>query len=481
MSEGKNKAAALWAKVCNYVKTCYSGEYETALQWFQGMVPLNLTEGELTLGVNDEFFATWITDNYGELIRESLRACGGADDLALKFEYGYLPDDAKKSDDDIEVENEASEAGRNDFIDGVDPDQPGKNSVPDDEQCKNLKEQLAFVNGQTFNNFVVGEENRYAFTAASTAAKKPGTFNPVYIYGGSGMGKTHLLKAVTYDVLTSTPKAIVRYTTCEEFLNEFVDSLRSHTNNEFRARFRNVDYLLVDDVHHLAGKTQLQEEFFNTFNALHSANKQIILTSDKQPSEIQGLEERLVSRFLSGITTQITQPTFETRLAILKQEQMSQKLKLSDDVLNFIAKSIVSNIRPLKGALLRLSMIATALGRPIDLETAQSELADLLDKEAETRTVTIEAIQKVVTDYFGLHVSDITGPKRPKNIAEARMIAMYLARKMTTHTHQEIGLAFGGRNHATVVHAVQHVEDMSLKNEDLKAQLKQFQRQLRSV
>ena len=336
------------------------------------------------------------------------------------------------------------------------------------------------IRKHSFENFVVGEENRYAYSAANAAAQNPGSINPLYIYGGPGMGKTHLLLAVAHDVLARNPKARVRYTSCEGFLNAFLESLRTKTMYEFREEFRNVDYLLVDDVHTLGNKTSLQEEFFNTFNTLYGLGKQIILTSDKQPSEIPGLESRLVSRFVSGVTTQITPSSFETRLAILKQEQQGLRLKLGDDVLTFIAERISSNIRPLKGALMSLSMYAAAMKQEIDLETAKRILSDQLEKEAESRTISIEEIQKAVAEEFGLQVYDLTGPKKPKNIADPRMIAMYLSRKLTVKSHQDIGRAFGGRSHGTVIHAVKQIEANSLKDEELKRVLNQLQRKLRA-
>ena len=240
-----------------------------------------------------------------------------------------------------------------------------------------------------------------------------------------------------------------------------------------------VDVLLIDDVHQLGGKEQLQEEFFNTFNTLHNAGKQIILTSDKQPSDIPGLEARLVTRFQSGVTTQITAPTYETRLSILQHEQTEQ-LKLAPEILQYIAARVSSSIRTLKGALMRLVAYASMTRSPsVPMAVAEDLLADLLDKEAESRKVTIDGIQKTVAEHFGLRVTDLTGSKRPKNIAEPRMIAMYLSREMTDHSLVEIGSAFGGRNHATVLHALSQVEKLSKANEDTRRTISNLQRKIR--
>jgi chromosomal replication initiator protein len=429
-------------------------------QWFKKMVPISIDETQIVIGTSDDFFADIVMKNYGDLISEALSAAGHSG-LKVVFESGYY--DSEEPDLPPDPDPDSSQVSMFD--------------APDDDEANGKLAEL--ISRHSFDNFVVGEENRYAYTAALSAAQKPGTINPLYIYGGSGMGKTHLLLAVAHEVRARNPKARVRYTSCENFLNAFLDSLRTKTMYEFRETFRNVDYLLVDDVHTLGNKTSLQEEFFNTFNTLYGLGKQIILTSDRQPSEIPGLENRLVSRFVSGVTTQITQSSFETRLAILKQEQQCLRLKLSDEVLSFIAERISSNIRPLKGALMCLSMYATAMKQEIDLEAAKRILSDQLEKEAESRTISIEEIQKAVAEEFGIQVYDLTGPKKPKNIAEPRMIAMYLSRKLTTKPHQEIGRAFGGRSHGTVIHAVKQIEENSLKDEELKRVLNQLQRKLR--
>ena len=456
MSNGERNASEVWKTVCGYIRTKSETAYK---QWFKKLVPISIDEAQIVLGASDNFFASWVKNNFGDLLADALAFAGYAG-IQVVFESGYCPEDAAPGDY---------------------PDESAPPSGVSSTDSDLINPELArLIRKHSFENFVVGEENRYAYSAANAAAQNPGSINPLYIYGGPGMGKTHLLLAVAHDVLARNPKARVRYTSCEGFLNAFLESLRTKTMYEFREEFRNVDYLLVDDVHTLGNKTSLQEEFFNTFNTLYGLGKQIILTSDKQPSEIPGLESRLVSRFVSGVTTQITPSSFETRLAILKQEQQGLRLKLGDDVLTFIAERISSNIRPLKGALMSLSMYAAAMKQEIDLETAKRILSDQLEKEAESRTISIEEIQKAVAEEFGLQVYDLTGPKKPKNIADPRMIAMYLSRKLTVKSHQDIGRAFGGRSHGTVIHAVKQIEANSLKDEELKRVLNQLQRKLRA-
>ncbi len=462
----------LWNRLCVVVQKTHNMANTSLTYWFGSIHPVSLSETELTLGVPDDFFCRFFTQNYGDMVVEALQTLGFAD-VEVKYELGY----SNNPQDDFSDETAIQQNGNT----GLQTSTP--RSIADyrkKEEEEHRASILKFVGNCTFDSFVVGEENRYAYMSSFAAAQMQGCYNPMYIYGGSGMGKTHLLKAVYHYVSINRPEAKIYYTTCEDFLNEFVESLKNRTNSEFRNKYRNFDYLLIDDVHHLSGRTQLQEEFFNTFNALYSRGSQIFLTSDKQPSEIHGLEERLVSRFQSGCTSQITQTTFETRLAILRQEQENQRMKFGDDVLNFIAKHITSNIRPLKGALIRLTMISTALGYPASLEIAQKELADMVGQEIEQKSISLETIQKVVAEHYGLQVSDLIGNMRPKNIAEARMIAMYLGRRITGFSQKEIGIAFGGRTHATVIHAIKQVEEMSLKNSEFKNTLLQLQSKLHS-
>ena len=332
----------------------------------------------------------------------------------------------------------------------------------------------------TFENFVVGEENRYAYTAARRAAENPGLFNPLYIYGNTGIGKTHLLHAVVHETEKRNPDMVVRYATCEEILNSFVESLKSHKYGEFREQLCNVDMLLVDDIHMLGGKGQLQEQFFNAFNVLYSEGKQIILTSDKRPSEIAGLEARLISRFEQGLTTEIYAPGLEVRIAILRGMQQDFMIQFPDEILEFIASRVSSNVRRLRGALMQLLTRASLdPDMPITVERVDYILHSVFEEEFTSQQITVDEIQKKVAEYFNLRISDLLSNKRPKSIAEPRMVAMYLARKLTTGSFPQIGSAFG-RNHATIMNACDKVPDLCKQDEELRRAVSLLERQLKS-
>ncbi len=446
-----------WTKTCELLKKrLHQANYE---QWFGSIVPVRFDGEQIVLGVSDDFFADWLKDHFGDILTDAL--CEAAScKISFILETGHVKVDEIKASAELDAEAEAA-SPREDF---------SKNN------CR-----ASGLARHTFANFVVGEENRYAYAAAKTAADTPGTYNPLYIYGGTGIGKTHLLQAVANQVLERNSRAIVKYVTCEEFLNNYVDSLRNKRHAEFRSSVRKVDVILVDDVHMLANKTQLQEEFFNTFNSLYNENKQIILTSDKQPCEIVGLEDRLVSRFESGVTTEISAPVFETRLAILRMMQEGHLIKIEDEVLRFLANRISSSVRRLKGALLRLVAFASAMSnRKISIEDAESLLHKVIEEESAAKIVSIYSIQKAVADHFDIRVNDILSEKRPRNIAEPRMVAMYLARKMTSYSFPEIGAAFG-KNHATIMNANKKIPEICEKNENMRRSISLIQRQLQQV
>jgi chromosomal replication initiator protein len=330
----------------------------------------------------------------------------------------------------------------------------------------------------TFETFVVGNNNRIVHAAASAVAESPGkAYNPLFIYGGVGLGKTHLLQAIASEVHRRRKRAKTLFLTSEEFVNMYVEALQSKKLPQFRKQMRSLDLLAIDDVQFFEGKVSTSEEFFHTFNALHNAHRQIVLASDRTPQELSGLEQRLVSRFEWGIAEEILPPDFETRVAILKQKQTQHKIKLDDDVLYLIAKNIPSNIRNLEGALTKLIMHMSAFGNGMTAERAEDILRDRFDSEA-SQALTIEAIQRRVAEHFDIRFADMTSSRRPKNIAEPRMVAMYLSRTLTNQSLPVIGEAFR-RNHATIHHAVDAIEKRMVADESLRMHVGVLQRQLR--
>jgi chromosomal replication initiator protein len=303
----------------------------------------------------------------------------------------------------------------------------------------------------SFDTFIIGPSNSFPHAASMAVAQSPGrAYNPLFLYGGTGLGKTHLMQAIGHHV-QHTNKQTVCYLSCETFTNEYIDALQRKALVQFRKKYRTVDLLLLDDVQFLGGKERMQEEFFHTFNALHHASKQIVLTCDRPASEIPGLEHRLVSRFEWGLVTQLEQPDVETRIAILRRKQEEMNVQLPADVINYLAEHVRSNIRRLEGALVRAVSYASLTGRPLNVEVVEHLLRDTLDQEKESN-LTAEEIQKVVADYFDIRMADMTSNRRPQNIAFPRQVAMYLCREMTDQSLPTIGASFS-RNHATVLHA----------------------------
>jgi len=304
-----------------------------------------------------------------------------------------------------------------------------------------------------FDNFVVGPSNQFAHAASEVVAQMPGTkYNPLFLYGGTGLGKTHLLQAIGHALLDQHPGWNVIYITAERFMNEFINSLRQGKMEEYRERYRDhCDVLLVDDIQFMAGKDRTQQEFFHTFNALHEKKKQIVITSDKFPNQMPELEERLKSRFTWGLIVDIVVPELETRVAILKKKADLDAIDLPDDVAHFLAARIRSNVRELEGALIRLTAFSSLQGRPITVEFAQQILQNMLSRNSDQ--VTIERIQREVSSYFNIRVKDLKSSRRPRAISYPRQIAMHLCRKLTPASLSEVGRQFGGKDHTTVLSA----------------------------
>ncbi|HBD64594.1 MAG TPA: chromosomal replication initiator protein DnaA [Clostridiales bacterium] len=354
---------------------------------------------------------------------------------------------------------------------------PGEN-IDKEEARKNAAtnsadEDNALSNGRKlnpkyrFDNFIIGNSNRFAHAASLAVAEAPATaYNPLFLYGGVGLGKTHLMHAIGHYILDNNPDAYVLYVTSEKFTNDLINSIKDGSNEEFRNTYRKADVLLVDDIQFIAGKESTQEEFFHTFNALHEANKQIIVSSDNPPSEIPTLEDRLRSRFEWGLIADIQPPDYETRIAILRKKAEAENYNVPDDVISYIAQNIQSNIRKLEGALIRIYAYASLTNKKeVSLELAQEALKHLISNN---KKITLIDIKEVVANYYNISLEDLVSKKKTKNIAYPRQVAMYIARKLTDYSLPKLGEEFGGRDHSTVLHAYNKVEEDIESSQEVK-------------
>lgn len=315
----------------------------------------------------------------------------------------------------------------------------------------------------TFDTFVVGSNNRFAHAASLAVAESPGTlYNPLFIYGGAGLGKTHLMQSIAHYILRNDPSVRVLYVTSETFTNDLIDSLKGKKNAEFKEKYRSIDVLMIDDIQFLIGKESTQEEFFHTFNYLYETGKQVIITSDKPPKDFTNLEERLRSRFSVGLPVDVSAPDYETRVAILHKKEETENTKISDDIINYIAENINTNIRELEGALNRITAFKRLSNKEITLSMAEDVLRDIINNHKEV-TITVPLIVEVIASHFGFEADEILSQKRNKDIAYSRQIAMYLCRQMTDLSLQQIGKELGNRDHTTVRHGIEKITE-DLKN-----------------
>src|SRR5882672_8290215 len=422
----------LWEDVLSVLKPQMNDESFDL--WFRPIKALSLEGGRLVLQVPNAFFADWLRDHYQARIESLLNERSG-EPVALSFSV------LRPVEDMLKTGAPAPAAPRT---------LPGPTTPPLE----------AHLNSRyTFDTFVVGHSNRFAQAASQAVAKDPGkSYNPLFLYGGVGLGKTHLMHAIGYHILQSNPRARVLYTTSEKFINEFIDSLRFEKMNQFRNKYRNLDCLLIDDIQFLVNKESSQEEFFYTFNTLYDSRKQIVITSDRPPKEIPTLQERLITRFEWGVVADIQAPELETRIAILRDKADAESLFVPDDVLLFLASSIRSNIRELEGSLIRVVAHASLTGVPLTVDSAKEVLRDVMAREEAAAPVSIEKIQDVVARHYHLDMHDMKSKRRTDAIAFPRQIAMYLARTLTDMSTTAIGDSFGGKDHTTVMHATQKIK-----------------------
>ena len=405
--------------------------------WFASLRATALDGDIITIEVPNDFSEVWLKDNYLGLLRDALGQASGQP-LDIKFHAANTAAPIRPFADTSKAERAAP-------VETVERGAPAKD--------------LPFNPKNTFDTFVVGNNNTFAHAASMAVAQSPGkSYNPLFLYGGVGLGKTHLLHAIGHYVSTHKKGAKVTYVSTEKFTNEFIDAIQNNQLVKFRRKYRQSDVFLIDDIQFLSGKERIQEEFFHTFNTIHESRKQIVLTCDRPASEIQGLEQRLVSRFEWGLVTDLQPPDVETRLAILRKKEKMMGVELPDEVLNFLAQRIRTNIRRLEGALVRVSSFAALTGKRVTIEVAEGLLREVLHEEGRF-TINIDVIQKKVAEHFDIRLADMTSKRRPENIAFPRQIAMYLARQMTESSLNTIGEAFGGRDHGTVLHACRLVKD----------------------
>ena len=411
--------------------------------WFSDTEPIKIKNNTLQLKVPNDFIKDWISSRYQNLIIETIEEIT---DTELDLEF-LTPDEIKESKQEVTINNNNSKKVKttNQIKNGINPK-------------------------YTFDTFVVGNSNRFAHAASLAVAEAPAkAYNPLFIYGDVGLGKTHLMQAIAHFILDHNPDNKVVYVSSETFTNELINAIKDDKTVDFRDKYRNIDILLVDDIQFLAGKERTQEEFFHTFNALHESNRQLIISSDRPPKEIPTLEERLRSRFEWGLITDIQSPDLETRIAILRKKADIENLEIPNEVIIDIANKIQSNIRELEGALIKVIAYAELVEREIDLDLAKEALKDLVSNDSsEPKEITINHIKKIVADYYNLNLEEIDSKKRTQNIVLPRQIAMYLSREMTDASLPMIGDNFGGRDHTTVMHAHNKITEKYADEENFK-------------
>ncbi len=435
----------LWGRVlAEMEKQVSKPSFET---WLKSTKLLSYKQDTLTIAAPNSFARDWLENHYVHQIAAILHDLTGKEAM-ISF---IVPKDQNLEDYDIPAPKPmVSQDDQPDFSPGM-------------------------LNSKyTFDTFVIGSGNRFAHAASLAVAEAPAkAYNPLFIYGGVGLGKTHLMHAIGHYVQEHNPNAKVVYLSSEKFTNEFINSIRDNKTVHFRNKYRNVDVLLIDDIQFLAGKESTQEEFFHTFNALHEESKQIIISSDRPPKEIPTLEDRLRSRFEWGLITDISPPDLETRIAILRKKARADGLDISNEVMVYIANQIDSNIRELEGALIRVVAYSSLINRDINVDLAAEALKDIMPN-SRSRVITILDIQKVVGEHYHVRLEDFSAKKRTKSIAYPRQIAMYLSRELTDFSLPKIGEEFGGRDHTTVIHATEKISTLLKTDETLKNEIKQI-------
>jgi chromosomal replication initiator protein len=449
-------AQKIWAEASERLQAILQPDIYS--RWIEVIHAVSLDDTKLTLGVDNDYYQTWLEEHYLHLIRD---AVGASSETPLSISFTVT---ARAAESRQTLRPPAPETP------------PARTSMRESHGSRNRSDFAPLNPKFSFSSFVVGPSNSFAHAACMAVAQAPArAYNPLFIYGGCGLGKTHLMQAIGQHVQADS-RASVCYLSSETLMNDYVHALQDRTVVAFRKKYRSVDLLLIDDIHFLAGKERLQEEFFHTFNALFDAHKQIVMTSDRPASEIAGLEQRLVSRFEWGLVTELEAPDMETRLAILRNKQANAQIQLSDELLLFMAQNIKANVRRLEGALVRAISYASLTRQPLTIETLRYLLRDSLAQEKQSE-VTFDSIQRAVAEHFDIRLSDMSSKRRQREVAIPRQVAMFLCRRMTRSSLPDIANAFG-KTHATVLHACRTVDTRMDVDPDLKQQVQRISQKL---
>lgn len=429
-------ATEAWSRILERARTLLPEQ--TYRIWLAHTEPLALSQDNLTVAAGSEFAAEWIEDKYGDLLSDLAERVVGHR-LKVEFEHRQ-PRDHMRLPDPVQAAPPAAAQTQ------TQAPHPSSVGAPLNERY-------------VFDRFVVGTNNQLSAAASRAVSESPARmYNPLFIYGGVGLGKTHLMHAIGHAIMVREPAKRVAYISSERFTNDLITSIQEGRMSDFRRRYREIDLLLIDDVHFLGEKERTQEEFFHTFNALHDAQRQIVMTSDRPPKEIPGLEERLVSRFEWGLVTDIKPPDLETRVAILRKKGDEDQIALADEVLEFIARNCRSNVRELEGAIIKLLAYSSLTRREISIELAREALGGVLSG-SDTPEITASLVKERVAQSWGVSVEALASKKRTKEVTAPRQVAMYLIRELMDLPLVEIGRQFGGRDHSTVIHSIQKVEE----------------------
>src|SRR6056297_144746 len=440
MAISQEEMEHIWNQTLNEIKDKLSNpSFKT---WFSNTKPVDMQDNILLIKVPNDFIKDWIETRYNQLIKNVIQ---NLNDKNLKCRF-YTEEDLKDKE---------KKEGKN--TKQYEKENPEKKLEKEKKKEYNINKNLNPK--YSFDSFVVGNGNRFAHAAALAVAEAPAkAYNPLFLYGDVGLGKTHLMQAIAHYILKHNPDNKVVYVSSETFTNELINAIKDDRTSSFRNKYRNIDILLVDDIQFLANKERTQEEFFHTFNSLHEANRQLIISSDRPPKEIPTLEERLRSRFEWGLITDIQKPDLETRIAILRKKADLENLKIPNEVVIYIADNIQSNIRELEGALIKVIAYSSLVDKEIDIDLAEKALQDLIIENEEPKEINIDLIKNIIVDYYNLKKEDMTSKKRTQKIAFPRQIAMYLSRELTDLSLPHIGEEFGGRDHTTVIHAYNKIE-----------------------